>query len=395
MKIAIFSDSFYPELGGIQDSIALSARTLGGRGHQIQFHVPQASAHDFAIAGIPEREIDLGPNVSVCRYASFHIPSPTKQSRFVPPTFRRWRQVREFRPDVIHTHTFFGLGWEALRTAKKLHVPLIGTNHSAVAAFADYMPFARKTFAALTFGAVVRYYNSCNFVSGPSRSVIEDMQALGLRVPSDVVSNPIDTDVFCPVTSEEKRALKQRLSFSEATIIYAGRFGMEKNIDVLIRALPLVRKSIPEAMLALAGHGSDEARLRNIAKEGGLESAVRFLGTLSHQALAEAYQASDLFAIASTSETQSMVLLQAMNCALPAVGADSLSLKEYIPIEAGFRAVPGSEEDFSSKVTRVLKDRQEGERLSAGALTFGQKFSPEAVVSRWEEIYARHASLVR
>lgn len=393
MRIAIFSDSFYPELGGIQDSIALAARTLGARGHQVQFHVPQASAHDFALAGIPEGEIDLGPNVSICRHPSFHIPSPTKQSRFVPPTLRRWRQVREFHPDVIHTHTFFGLGWEAARAAKKLRIPLVGTNHSAVAAFADYFPFARKRFAALSFAAVVRYYNRCDFVSGPSRSVVGDMQKLGLRTPADVVSNPIDVDIFHPATPEEKRSLKRKLSFSNATVIYAGRFGVEKNIDVLIRAMPQVRSSISGATLVLAGHGSDESRLRNLVQELHLEESVFFLGTLPHPQLAEAYQASDLFAIGSTSETQSMVLLQAMSCGLSAVGADSLSLKEYIPVGTGLRAVPGSADDFASKIVEVLKNPEEHTRMSTRALAFARQFSPEAVVRRWEEIYSRLAAL--
>src|SRR3989344_1557289 len=389
MRIAIFSDSFYPELGGIQDSIALAAHTLGARGHKVQFHVPQASARDFSIAGIPEREIDLGPDVAIFRYPSFHIPSPTKQSRFVPPTFRRWRALREFAPDVIHTHTFFGLGWEAVRAARKLDVPLVGTNHSAVAAFADYFPFAKQRLAGLTFRAVVGYYNNCDFVSGPSRSVIQDMQDLGLHAPADVVSNPINTEAFHPVTPEEKEALKKKLSFAAATIMYAGRFGIEKNIDVLIRAMAQVRSSLPGAILVLAGHGSDEPRLRNLIRELDLGASVRFSGTLPHARLAETYQASDVFAIASTSETQSMVLLQAMNCGLPAIGADSLSLKEYIPEGAGLRATPGSADDFAAKIVRVLQDPQRYRQMSASALSFAQQFSPDAVVSRWVEIYGR------
>ncbi len=388
MRVAIFTDGFYPELGGIQDSVQLLAKTLGGRGHQVLCVVPSASPSDYALSHVPEKEIDLGKNVRITRVPSLLVKGSNLQSRLVLPTFTRWRLLREFKPDIIHTQTFFGLGIEALRASRKLRIPMVGTNHSAVREFMVYAPFAAELLGRLTLKAVIWYYNRCDFVTGPSHSVLDEMAQYGLKAPHEPVSNPIDTTIFQKRTREERDALKKKFGFSDSTVIYAGRLGREKNIDVLLRAIGQVRAKIPNAMLALAGHGRDEARLRALVTELGIEKSVRFLGTLSQAALAEAYAASEVFSIASTSETQSMVLLQAFICGLPAVSADWRSLHEYTPETAGFRARSLDSADFAQKMTTLLQDSELREQLGEGAYRFGSQFSPEAVAAVWERVYA-------
>ena len=106
-------------------------------------------------------------------------------------------------------------------------------------------------------------------------------------------------------------------------ITYAGRLGAEKNIEVLVRAMAVLRDRGVFAKLMLAGHGAHEPILRSLVATLRIDRQVRFLGTLPQADLAPLLQASNVFAIMSTSETQSMVLLQAMACGLPVVAADS------------------------------------------------------------------------
>lgn len=389
MRIAIFTDGFYPELGGIQDSVRLLAKTLGARGHQVLCVVPRASKSDYELSHVPEKELDLGPNVCIARVPSILVKGSNLQSRFILPTFTRWKLLRSLKPEVIHTQTFFGLGFEAIRAARKLKIPLVGTNHSAVTEFMVYAPVAPKLLGRLTMHAVIWYYNRCDFVTGPSHSVLNEMVQNGLTAQHEVVSNPIDIDIFRSRSREERQALKKKAEFSNATVIYAGRFGIEKHIDVLLRALPIVRARIPDAMLVLAGHGRDEPRLRTLASKLGILESVRFLGTVSQKTLAEKYAGSDAFAIASTSETQSMVLLQAFACGLPAVGADWRSLQEYIPQSVGYRARSLDHEDFARKILMLLTDKRTRERMGEEATKFAAQFAPDAVASAWEGIYQR------
>ena len=388
MRIAFFTDSFYPELGGIQDSILLTARALGERGHTVVLYAPSASPRDFRLAGLPVKEVDLGERVQVRRLFSVPVPSSTGQSRLLLPTGRRWRGLASWEPDVLHTHTFLGAGWEALTAARHLRVPLVGTNHWAIGEFSMYAPFAARQFARYSVKAATGYYNRCTLVTGPSRSVVDEMLASGLGRPAHVVSNPIDTELFRPGEPDERQALKRHLGFSDSTILYAGRLAVEKNIDVLVRALATVVRELPDAMLALAGHGTARLRLERLAAECGVGHRLKFLGTLDKPALARAYRAADVFAIASTSETQSMVLLQAMSSGLPAVGARWRALPEYIADDAGLLAEPGDAGQFAAHLLSLLREPSMRARMGERAAARARRFGLTETVDAWERIYA-------
>jgi glycosyltransferase involved in cell wall biosynthesis len=396
MRLAIFTDGFYPELGGIQDSVKSLAEALGKRGNDVVCVVPAASRKDYERSHIPYgRELDLGERVRIIRVPSVPMGGSGQQMRFVPPTFARWRLLREFRPDVIHTQTFFGLGFEALRAARKLGVPLVGTNHSAVGAFKVYAPFWKDRMGAWAVRGAVWYYNKCDIVSGPSRSVLDEMVEHGLAVPHEVVSNPIDDVTFRSRTEDERAALKKKFDLSAHTLVYAGRLALEKNIDVILRALPIVRARVPDILFALAGHGADGPRLRQLAQDLGIAQSVRFLGTIPQPQLSEVFAASEAFVIASMSETQSMVLLQAGLCSLPAVGIDWRSFPEYIHADSGFLAKALDHRDFAAKTIELLEDNSRRIGMGEAASRYASQYSPDAVAAHWERIYERVISARR
>src|SRR5258708_25177822 len=165
MRVAIFSDNFYPELGGIQDSIFSLAKELARNKHQVDFYVPKATAQDYKVAGLRFSELNLGKNVTVHRLYSLPYPSPTKQSRFVFPTGLRWMELEKRRPDIIHTQTFFGVGLEAILASRMLKIPIIGTDHWAITEFSHYSPFRREIFSWYSLQYVSWYYNRCDFVT--------------------------------------------------------------------------------------------------------------------------------------------------------------------------------------------------------------------------------------
>lgn len=387
MNIALFTDNFYPELGGIQDSVAALGRELGRRGHRVDFVVPRASAHDFEVVKLPVKEIDLGPNVHIHRVFSLPYPSPTQQSRVVIPTLLRWRAVRTYMPDVLHTHGFFGLGLEALFTSRMLDVPIVGTNHWAISEFARYIPLTTNWVAKKSLQFVTWYFNHCDYVTAPSRSVLTEMEEIGLTSPHGAVSNPIDTQVFTRVAKTKRQELRKKFGLSGITVVSAGRLGAEKKIDVTIRAIALVKESIPDIAFAVAGHGSEEEVLKRLARSLGIESKVRFMGTLAQRDLAQLYQASDMFVITSTSETQSMVLLQAMACGLPTIGARWRALPEYINGANGFLVEPDNHHELAEKISHLAKNREMRTSLGEGGYAFVQQYSVSAIGETWEKVY--------
>lgn len=392
MRLAVFTDSFYPELGGIQDSILTIVRALGERGHAIRVYAPAAPARDFARAGVPEVEPEAGPNVEIRRLPSLPLPSSSQQSRLLLPLGRAERELADFDPDLVHLHTFFGAGSEARRAARGLRLPLVGTNHWYPQGFALYAPFAREAFRRFGARAVARFYQACDWVTAPSHFTLDDMREHGLSREGSVISNPIDTRVFHPVSAAEKGRLKARLGLGWDTVVYAGRLAREKRIEVLLEAVAIARGSRPGIELVLAGHGSARAGLERRAQGLGIADRVRFMGTLGHAALAELFAASEVFAIASLSETQSMVLLQAMACGLPAVGARCGGLIEHIPPETGFLTEPDDAADFAAKLLHALADPWRATRAVA-ARRVAERHSIPAITAAWESLYAQLAGI--
>lgn len=392
LRIAIFTDSFFPELGGIQDSIMASARELGRRGVAVLILAPAASPRDFSRAGLAVAELEMGENVTIHRLSALAAPGSTGQSRLALPWARTAGVLAAFRPDVIHTQTFLGAGLAARAAARHTGVPLLGTNHWAVSGFSLYAPLAPEAVTRVACRAVARFYNHCAWTSVPSRAALAEMRAHGFRGTAAVISNPIDTERFHPASPEERARLKQELGLSSASVVYAGRLAREKHVDVLIRALPVLRARLPQAMLVLAGRGTARVGLEALARELGVADAVRFTGMLDHAALARLFQAADAFALASTSESQGMALLQAMSTGLPVVAVRQGPLVEYVPPGTGALTTPGDAAEIAACLAALLLDPRVRQRAGEAASRWAAQFGVAPVTDMMQAAYARAVS---
>ncbi|HEX7586517.1 MAG TPA: glycosyltransferase [Patescibacteria group bacterium] len=390
MKIAMFSDNFYPEMSGISDSIIESARELARLGHQVDFYAPKYSPKDFAMSNVSGEELDLGENIKIHRFFSFRYPSPTRQGRMVIPTFLRWLAMRKNKPDIIHVHHFFGVGLEALAAAKFLKVPLVGTNHTPITEFLKYGPAKNKFIEKLAIRYVSWFYNHCDFVSAPCEAILKEMKTNKFRKPCQVLSNPVDIANFYPAaSSEEKNEIKKEFRLSEFMVLYAGRLGEEKHVDVLIRAIAIAAKKINNISFAITGHGAAEESLKKLAKELQIEDKVKFFGTLSADKHAQISRAADVFAIASTAEMQSLSLMKAMASGLPAIGVNAWALPEYINETKGFVLEPGDFRGIAEKILFLFDNPEKRKTLGQGGLELVRKFSPENIVAEWNDIYRK------
>jgi glycosyltransferase involved in cell wall biosynthesis len=387
MRIALFSDNFYPELSGISDSVISLARTLAARGHTIHFYAPYYSAKNYHAIGAPFRELDLGPNITVRRLFSIPFAMGTEQGRAVIPLAFSMRDVAAFAPDVIHTQMFFGVGLEATLASWWLKRPLVGTQHTAVKEFLRYSPIKANWFKNGFLNYVNWYYEQCDLVTAPSQCVFDEMKELGFKHDdTHVISNPVDINIFHPANAD-KAELKKKFQFTDATIIHAGRLSIERHPEVLIKALPLIKKFVPEAMLAFAGKGMMENELHMLARSLGVEDSVKFLGFVDHPTLCEAYNAAEIFGITSTDDTQSLVMMQAMASGLPVIGVNARGLPEYINAENGFVVEPNNETLVAEKAIYLFQNPTVAKKLGAGARAYAEQFSESAIAEKWEGIY--------
>jgi glycosyltransferase involved in cell wall biosynthesis len=388
MRIAIFSENFYPELTGISDSVLSLAKTLAARGHDINFYVARYSKENYAILNVPFQELDLGPKIKIHRLYSLPFSMGTEQGRAVVPLGDHIKEISMFDPDIIHTQMFFGAGLEATFTSWMLKKPLVGTQHTAVKEFLRYSPIRTKWFDTLFLHYVNWYYEHCDLVSAPSQCVFDEMRALGFKQDhTQVISNPVDITVFRPLPNVA--GLRKKFGFNSATIIHAGRLSIERHPEVLIKALPIIKKSIPNALLAFAGNGVMEQELRALTRTLGVEDSVKFLGFVDHPTLCEAFNAARIFGITSTDDTQSLVMMQAMAAGLPVIGVNARGLPEYINAKNGYVVEPNNEGAVAKKAIYLLKNPAVAKRLGKGARIYAEKFSESAIAEQWEGIYKK------
>ncbi|SRR6266481_2245659 len=385
MRIAIFSDNFDPEMSGITDSITTLGIELARRGHFVQYYAPRYSPHDYNIVGRQIKEINFGERISIIRLPSIPYPTPTQQGRLAIPSGLASLKLRKFNPDVIHSQLFFGTGLEGLLDAKILRKPFIGTNHTAIKEFMRYGPIHSEWAITKMLHYVNWYYRQGVITTAPSHSVTDEMKAYGFTGDCRVISNPIDTEIFKPLTGTN--TIKEKFSVSERAVIHAGRQAPERSIGVILKAMPLIIKKFPDAELLLAGKGVAQNNLRKQAASLGIADKVKFLGFLDKPTLAEAYNASKIFAITSTADTQSMVMMQAMASGLPVIGVRARALPEYIGEDRGIVIEPHDERALANSIIKLFGNEEKRKALGEGGRKFAMNFSVAPIVDEWEKIY--------
>ncbi|MDD5396995.1 MAG: glycosyltransferase, partial [Candidatus Moranbacteria bacterium] len=318
--------------------------------------------------------------------------SPTGQSRIVLPYALRCLKFKKEKFDIIYTQSPYGMGMEALLMSRLLRIPLIGTNHTPITEFTRYIPLSNPLFDWLGLKFVAWYYNRCKFVTAPYAGILDEMNAYGFKRQSSELSNPIDLRNFFPPTPEEKDNLKNKFCFTDKTVLYAGRLAPEKQVDVITKAMAEVKKEIPSAMLAITGIGNAENDLKKLAKELGIEDSVKFFGRVDDQTHAQTYQASELFVVMSTAETQCISMMKAMATGVPVIGADAWALPNYIGRDEkiGLVVPPGDVKTLAEKIISLLNDSEKSQRMGKAGVEYVKQFSARGVAEKWQEIFFKY-----
>lgn len=389
MKIAIFSDNFYPELSGIADSIIALAQELAKQGHKIRFYAAKYSRKNYLKVNKKFKEIDLGPNIEVRRLFSVPMSSPTSQGRFAIPIGTSIHSLRAWQADVIHTNHVGGIGLEAIIASRRLNIPLVGTSHTPFREFMKYSPIRTEWATNKMLRYVSWYYNQCDFVTAPSNFLFKEMIDYGLKKPHSVLSNPINPEEFRPAEQTRKSELRKKLNLKGPIIIYTGRLAPEKHVDIIIQSFAIVKKTIPDAELVIVGHGVSDESLKQLVKDLNIEHSVKFLGFVNQEKFTELYQASDIFAVASTAEMQCLSMMNAMLSELPVIGVNAGALPEYINSQNGFVVEPGDYKTFAEKILYLIQNPEEAVKLGQQGREYAQQFSGPNIAKEWLLIYEK------
>ncbi|OGF51693.1 hypothetical protein A3H04_03500 [Candidatus Giovannonibacteria bacterium RIFCSPLOWO2_12_FULL_43_11c] len=379
MRIALFTDTFPPQVNGVANVVKSSAEVLAGRGHDV---------HVFTVASGRSDENSPPEKFGLTRIFSmpfFGYPN----ERFSLPLAWTLRKIKSFRPDIIHAHTPFAIGWEAVLSKKILGVPLVGTHHTFFDhylkhIYADY-GWAKK----LSSKYVAAYYNRCDLVTSPTISLADSLESCGVSSRIIVVPNSVDTDFFKPAADKkEKERLKRQLGFSKNVLVYMGRVSYEKSIDMAIRAMSVIAKKSPEATFVIIGGGPEREKLEILTKRLGVEKKVRFMGFLYGRELAQALQASDIFVTASKSENFPLSVIEAMASGLPIVAVSALGLPEIVEDgRSGFLVSPDRPEEIADRVLKLFNNETLLEKYSSASRELSNRYSKGGIALIHEKNY--------
>lgn len=380
MNICMFTNTYLPHVGGVARSVSAFTEDLRELGHRVLVVAP-------VFKGSGRGGMDQGGVLRVPAIQNFN---GSDFSVRLPLPFFIDDQVKAFKPDIIHSHHPFLLGDTALRTARSYRLPLIFTHHTLYEQYTHYVPFDSPTMKRFVIHLVTEYVNLCDAVIAPSRSVAELLRQRGVARPIREVPTGIDTAFF---GAGDGSRCRKRLNIGEDMLVigHLGRLAREKNLPYLARAVALFLKTRPNACFLISGKGDAENDIRQIFVEAGQEKKLFKLDILTGTDLADCYRAMDLFVFASESETQGLVLAEAMAAATPVVALNASGVREVLEDGNNGFMLPSnaSAVNFSEAIARyAAMGREERRAMEQAALASAAGFSRERCVQRLFDLYA-------
>jgi 1,2-diacylglycerol 3-alpha-glucosyltransferase len=381
MRIAIFTDTFLPQINGVVRSIVVTANQLVERGHAVAVFTMDVSklANGHATS-------DLDARIPVHSFPSVALPGFAHIQARVPSLVGPLNAVRRFQADVIHLHTIFTMGVEAVWVAKLLKCPLVGSHHGFLAEYLNNFGLDFALAKDLTRRYLAFYYNRCSAVITPAEALKQELLGHNMRRPVHVVSNPIS--LKCLSASASKPELKRRFGMTRPTAVHVGRLVQQKSVDVLLEAFSHLRQNGVDAHLLVIGDGQDRSRLEALGNVLGLTDHVIWAGILTGRDLVDHIAAADVFASASTTEVQPLVFLEAMALGLPAVGVNAGGVPEIVRQGGnGLMVEPANPRALAAGMGTLLLDAGRRERMGEYARESARTYDAERVVEDFERVY--------
>ncbi len=377
MNIAIFSDTFFPQINGVANVAHQSALALSLRGHNVMVFVPAEKSKKKIIQDQEKYKVVFLPSLPLGVYPGERLASPFGVNLIL--------KLRAFKPDIIHAHTPFAAGWAALLGGKISSAKIITTHHTFFDHYLKHIKLDYDWGKKLSWKYTVAFCNQCDVVLSPTQSLAEGLVSHGLNTPVEILLNPVDTALFHPALEKiSHRKLLQK------TLIYMGRLSYEKSVDKAIEAFVKARVHEPSLILVIVGDGPERKALEDLTYKLGVSSCVIFTGVLRGHELAYRLQTCDVFITASTSENMPLSVLEAMACGLPVVAVSEKGLNEIVDEGVtGLLSPAGSVEAMADNIVEVFSHPELLDRMGSHARTRVLKYSHDKVTDSLENIYRR------
>lgn len=373
MNILMMTNNYAPLLNGVAISIHTLTEHLEKKGHKVLVVTPEMHGYER-----PKNVISV-PAIKNAVTRIYSIPLPMILGNIAP-------KIDAFKPDIIHSHHPFLLGGAALRLAAKYNVPIVYTRHTR---YEHYLYVKSETIKHLTMKIVDSYSGLCDAIIVPTDSMKKAMEKhSNVNADIRVIPSGVDVSFFGSGKGSVFRSYHNipEDAFLVGTI---GRLEPEKNLDFLMKALIAFLKKNPEAHSVIIGEGSLEEKIKTDVKRAKLQDRFHVFGSLRGSILAHAYAALDVFAFASKSETQGMVLIEAMAAGTPVIALDASGVRDIVRNNINGTLI--EKENIKIFVNTFEKYRNMGKsekkKLRKSTRSSVEKFTPEAYADQVLALY--------
>lgn len=375
MKILMLTNTYLPHVGGVANSVSSFVTALRARGHEVVVVAPtfdETPEDETGVVRVPAIQHFNGSDFS------YRLPAPRRLSQ----------AIERFQPDIVHAHHPFLLGDTAVRIAAGRALPLVFTHHTMYERYTHYVPGDSPMMKQFVARLATDYANLCDHIIAPSESIEAILRQRGVTTPITAIPTGIDPARFA---QGDDTSLRQRLNIEPDALVvgHVGRLAPEKNLAFLASAIAQFIKTHASAHALIVGGGPSEQDVRAAFEAHGVEARLHMTGSLSGQPLINAYHAMDVFAFASETETQGMVIAEAMAAGVPVIAVDAPGAREVVHDGENGRLLTRTDESaFVAALTWFANlDAPQRMALQHAARETGESLSIDRCVDRLVEVY--------
>ena len=383
MRIGIFTDSYTPFINGVTTSVLMLKKGLEKKGHTV--YVVTVNNENMKYKLDERGKVLRLPGVPIGIY-DYRLTGiyPLKAINII----KKWNL------DVIHCQTEFGVGTFARIIAKQLSIPLVHTYHTM---YEDYIHYITKGYFNRTGKKIVEYLTLFYCDKTATELVVPTKKAYELfkekyKVDRNVYIVPtgIEVEKFYLENNKGLNIIKKRESLGikrdDFVILFVGRIGSEKNVELLLTSMRYIVNNCPKAKLLIVGDGPDLNKYKSYVKKQGIEKNIIFTGKVPWDSIAEYYLISDVFTTASRTETQGLTVIEAMAASLPVVCIDDESFTNTV-IDNLNGKIFKNKRGYKKAIIELYNNPKELKKLSKQARVSAEMHSSKYFVESILDVY--------
>ncbi len=378
MKICMFTNTYLPHVGGVARSVDFFSQDLRKRGHEVLVVAPT----------FPEAREIGSVKEGMLRVPAIQNFNGSDFSVRIPIPFIIDQKIDGFQPDIVHSHHPFLLGDAAMRAARYRRLPLVFTHHTLYERYTHYVSADSEVMKRFAIHLVTEYANLCTRVVAPSESVARLIRKRGVNRPIAEIPTGVDVDFFREGQGGRFRR-KMTIPDDVRVIGHLGRLAPEKNLSYLADAVVDYMTTDETAWFLVVGAGPSGKAIEERFRSEEMADRLIMAGKLTGRSLADAYGAMDLFVFSSKSETQGMVLTEAMAAGRPVISLDASGAREVVRDRENGRllAADTPPERFAEAIGEFFKSPETAEKWGKTAAETAKAFSRDASAEKMEKLY--------